>query len=124
MSSVEVRHFLASAAEYVYVFQHIPPFGGIVPPQIVPSEQGGKHVITVGDSWDHNARMVDGNKPTHAMTSIIMQPVSDADVKCPRIPRSDKCTLKLYSIPGGSLSRVVHCEKPMKRPEPYVIPPL
>ena len=89
--------------------QHITLSGGTVPPQIVPSEESGKHVIVVGDNWDHNERTVDG-KTTHAMTSILMQLIPNAGVKCPHIPRSDKCTLKLNSIPDGSLSRVVHYE--------------
>ena len=58
---------------------------------------------------------------THAMTHIIVSPRNDTSISYPRIQRTGERTLN-DTVPGGSLSTVLHYKKPVKRPEPVISP--
>lgn len=106
VSYSELRRFLTSAALQVSATQTA-RYGSFVPPQVLPKESGGKMVIGVGDNWDHNERTVDGKRTTHAMTSILVTPMVQDDIRIPPIPRAPDRCLDLTLVQGSILIPLV-----------------
>ena len=100
VSYTEIRQFETSAAQYVCSKQLPTKAGSYLPPEITPSDAGGKFVVAAADNWDHNERTTDGKRTTHAMTSILVQR-SESDIAAtPRIKRVASRSLDLKSVPG------------------------
>ena len=100
ISYTGLRQFLTSAAVHVSTIQPSTPSGGIIPPEIVHRQRGGRLIVAAGDNWDHNERTVDGKRTTHAMTSILVSPQTEEQLSFPRIARSTERSLDISFLPG------------------------
>ena len=79
----EWRQFLTSAAVHVSTIKPGTPSGGIIPPEIVHRQRGGRLIVAASDNWDHNERTVDGKRTTHVMTSILVSPQTEEHLSFP-----------------------------------------
>ena len=120
VSYAELRRFLTSAAEHIYIEQTVTPSGAVIPPEIVPRTNGGQLIVGAGDNWDHNERTPDGKRTTHAMTTILLSPKVNEPIQYPRIKYSSSRTLTNQP----DLSEVLTFKKPSKRPEPCLSHPV
>ena len=101
ISYTELRHFLTSAAVHISSGQQPGPAGALIPPELLPKEDGGKLITAVGDNWDHNERTVDGKRTTHAMTTILVTPKTGDERPLPRIKKVSERTFDVQSLPGA-----------------------
>ena len=104
ISYTELRHFLTSAAVHISSGQQPGPAGALIPPELLPKEDGGKLITAVGDNWDHNERTVDGKRTTHAMTTILVTSKTGDEMPLPRIKKVSERTFDVQSLPGVLIS--------------------
>lgn len=126
ISYTELRQFITSASSYVASLQSQTNLGSYIPPEIKPTRDGGSFLVACADNWDHNERTVDGKRTTHAMTSIIVQRQfqSENNLIPTRIKRTSRRSLDLSSVSAGELFKIIHYNKPTRRPEPSFSPPV
>lgn len=80
--------------------------------------------MAAADNWDHNEHTIDGKRTTHAMTSILIQPISETDNRQQRINRSTERSLDITRLKDGDLTKTKQYKKPTSRPEPTFSTPI
>ena len=118
ISYTELRRFLTSAAEHINASQEPTSPGAYKPPEITSRNEGERLIVAVADNRDHNERIADGKRTTHAMTNIFVQRISETNKCVPRIPIAPRRTLNLEFVQGGKLSKFLPYFKPKSCPEP------
>ena len=72
VSYTEMRQFLTSAAVHCASADSVLPSSAIIPPDLQNKPDENGLIVAAADNWDHNEHTVDGNRTTHAMTSILI----------------------------------------------------
>lgn len=98
VSYTELRRFHTSAAIYVDAQQQPSEISAFIPLDLSPANNGGQLILSAADNWDHNERTIDGKSTTHAMTSILIQPITTTDQMFRRIKRESSRTLDISTL--------------------------